>query len=141
MLPARKQFLDLLTAPGRLRAQEVEWRLGMSRQELQVVTSIEHIEEVRNSLPKERRHQVLSGQTRLKPLGNPSPAAEKFFLETEITQLEGDLVWLDKAVRTGRLHLRLKKARLKGKAKLNEEKTEISNTTTDSESADLGTGI
>ena len=107
MNEAQKQFLELLHPPGRLTADQTVWRLGLTRSELRVVSSAQIIAAVRESLPKPDRAAVLSEETRLRPLGNPTQSCEKFYWEARIAELEKDEVWLHKALLTVRLYRRL----------------------------------
>jgi hypothetical protein len=107
---AQKQFLELLHPPGRLKADQTVWRLGLTRSELRIVSSAQNIAAVRESLPKADRAKVLSEETRLRPLGNPTQSCEKFYLESRISELEKDEIWLHKALLTVRLYRRLPRA-------------------------------
>ena len=109
MSPELKTFLHLLRPPSRLTGEQVQWRFGMTRDEVRIISSPDTINRIRDSLSPKERNGVLSNATRLRPLGNPSKMATKYFFESEIARLEQDVDWLDKAVRTIRLYWQLKK--------------------------------
>lgn len=109
MSPELKTFLHMLRPPSRLNGEQVQWRLGMNREEVRIISSPDTINRIRESLTPKERNGVLSSATRLRPLGNPAKMATKYFFESEITRLEQDVDWLDKAVRTIRLYWKLKK--------------------------------
>jgi hypothetical protein len=111
MSPELKKFLHLLRPPSRLTGEQVAWRLGMTRDEVRIVSSPEIIDRIHEALPPKERIRVLSSATALCPLGNPALMVTKYFWEPEITRLEQDVEWLDKAVRTIREYWRQKKAR------------------------------
>jgi len=111
--PDFKSFMNQVHPPFRLAGEEVGWRFGMNREEVRIISSLAEIARVREALPDNEKDLVLRSATRLKPLGTPSVAAEKFFLEDEIAHLAGDEAWLDRAVRTIRLYWKLKKKRRK----------------------------
>lgn len=98
-------------SPARLTGEHVGWRLGMTRDEVRIVSSLEIISRIRAEIPSQERHLVLSSATRLRPLGDPTVMATKYFSENEVSHMERDLEWLDKAVRTIRLYWILKKRR------------------------------
>lgn len=114
-----KAFMNLRFPPARLTGEQVMWRFGMTRDEVRIISSPEVINRIRESLSPKDRNQVLSNATRLRPLGNPAPMATKYFQEAEIARLEGDIEWLDKAVRTIREYWRLKK---RNKKEMKEER-------------------
>jgi len=64
MNPERKEFLNLLSLPGRISATEAAWKLGFETDHITILTS--------------------AGL--LKPLGHPPPGAMKFFAAVEIEQ-------------------------------------------------------
>lgn len=109
MSPELKTFLHTLRPPSRLNGEQVQWRLGLNREEVRIISSAETINRIRESLTPKERNLVLSGATRLRSLGNPAKMATKYFWEHEISRLEQDVDWLDKAVRTIREYWKLKK--------------------------------
>jgi hypothetical protein len=119
MSPELKACLHLLRPPMRLTGEQVRWRLGMTRDEVRIISSPAIVDRVREALPAKERIHVLSNATVLRPLGNPSAMAAKYFWEAEISRLEQDEEWLDKAVRTIREYWRQKKAR-KGNSQMDE---------------------
>ena len=109
MNPELKAFLHMFRPPSRLTGEQVQWRFGMTRDEVRIISSPDTVNRIRESLSPKERNGVLSNATRLRPLGNPAKMATKYFFESEITRLEQDVEWLDKAVRTIRLYWKLKK--------------------------------
>ena len=109
MNPAFKEFMHRLHPPARLTGEQTGWRLGLNRDEVRIISSPEIIQRVRESLSPKEQKLVLSSATRLRPLGNPSQPATKYFHEAEVARLEQDPAWLDKAARTIRLYWKLKK--------------------------------
>ena len=97
--------------PARLTGEQVGWRLGLNRDEVRIISSSEVITRIRAEIPPNECHLVLSSATRLRPLGDPTVMAAKFFWENEVSRLEQDSKWLDKAVRTIRQYWILKKRR------------------------------
>jgi hypothetical protein len=89
MNPERKEFLNLLSPPGRINATETAWKLGFEPDHIPILVS--------------------AGQ--LKPLGNPPPGAVKFFLAVEIEQKKNDLKWMNKATELIRLKVKDKNER------------------------------
>jgi hypothetical protein len=81
MNPERKEFLNLLSLPGRISATEAAWKLGFETDHITILTS--------------------AGL--LKPLGHPPPGAMKFFAAVEIEQKKNDAKWLNKASEVIRL--------------------------------------
>jgi hypothetical protein len=81
MNPERKEFLNLLSLPGRISATEAAWKLGFETDHITILTS--------------------AGL--LKPLGHPPPGAMKFFAAVEIEQKKNDAKWLTKASEVIRL--------------------------------------
>jgi hypothetical protein len=81
MNPERKEFLNLLSLPGRISATEAAWKLGFETDHITILTS--------------------AGL--LKPLGHPPPGAMKFFAAVEIEQKKNDAKWLNKASEVVRL--------------------------------------
>jgi hypothetical protein len=84
-----KDFLNLLSPPGRLTATEAAWKLGFEP---------DHI-------------PILIQAGLLKPLGNPPPGAMKFFLTAEIEQKKIDAKWMAKASEVVRLKVKDKNER------------------------------
>lgn len=109
MSPEFKAFMCQLHPPARLTGEQVAWRLGMTRDEVRIISSLDIIDRIRLALPPKERNQCLSSATRLRPLGDPAQMATKWFMEAEVVRLEQDVEWLDKAVRTVREYWRLKK--------------------------------
>jgi len=89
MNPERKEFLNLLSPPGRINATETAWKLGFEP---------DHI-------------PILVSAGLLKPLGNPPPGSMKFFLTAEIEQKKNDLKWMNKATELIRLKVKDKNER------------------------------
>ena len=89
MNPERKDFLNLLSPPGRLTATETAWKLGFEP---------DHI-------------PMLVGAGLLKPLGHPPEGAMKFFLAAEIEQKKIDGKWMTKACEVVRLKWKEKNER------------------------------
>ncbi|MBU6411565.1 MAG: hypothetical protein KGR98_14370 [Verrucomicrobia bacterium] len=81
MNPERKEFLNLLSLPGRINATEAAWRLGFEP---------DHV-------------SILVSAGLLKPLGNPPAGAMKFFLAADIEQKKADAKWFTKASEAIRL--------------------------------------
>lgn len=119
MSPELKAFLYLLRPPMRLTGEQVRWRLGMTRDEVRIISSPDIVDRIRETLPPKERNHVLSSANVLRPLGNPSAMAAKYFWEPEISRLEQDVEWLDKAARTIREYWRQKKT-WKGNTKIDE---------------------
>jgi hypothetical protein len=105
------EFMSRRHSPGRLTAEQVRWRLGMTRDEVRIISSEEIVLEVRGSLPKKDQVGVLSSKDLLHYLGHPSQQADKFYLASLVRRLELDAAWLDRAIRTIRLYWRLKHKR------------------------------
>lgn len=103
------QLLNRSFLGGFLSAQETAWLLGISTDELRIISQAKAIDALWEVLnPKERR-RVLSKVTMLAPLGSPTKNAEKRW-DPDIVHARGaDVEWLDKAIRTIRLHLALVK--------------------------------
>ena len=89
MNPERKDFLNLLSPPGRINATETAWKLGFEP---------DHI-------------PILVSAGLLKPLGHPPPGAVKFFLTAEIEQKKNDAKWMTKACEIVRLKVKDKNER------------------------------
>ena len=89
MNPERKEFLNLLSPPGRINATETAWKIGFEP---------DHI-------------PILVSAGLLKPLGNPPPGSMKFFLTVEIEQKKNDLKWMNKATELIRLKVKDKNER------------------------------
>jgi hypothetical protein len=89
MNPERKEFLNLLSPPGRINATETAWKLGFEP---------DHI-------------PILVSAGLLKPLGHPPPGAMKFFLTAEIEQKKSDAKWMTKATELIRLKVKDKNER------------------------------
>ena len=89
MNPERREFLNLLSLPGRINATEAAWRLGFEP---------DHI-------------SILVSAGLLKPLGNPPVGAMKFFLTTDIEQKKADAKWFTKASEIIRLKWKEKNER------------------------------
>jgi len=89
MNPERKEFLNLLSPPGRINTTETAWKLGFET---------DHI-------------AILVSAGLLKPLGNPPPGSMKFFLTAEIEQKKNDLKWMNKATELIRLKVKDKNER------------------------------
>lgn len=89
MNPERKEFLNLLSLPGRITATEAAWRLGFEP---------DHV-------------PILVGAGLLKPLGNPPPGAMKYFLSCEVEQKKNDGKWFTKASEVIRLKWKEKNER------------------------------
>ena len=81
MNPERKEFLNLLSLPGRISATEAAWKLGFETDHITILTS--------------------AGM--LKPLGHPPSGAMKFFAAVDIEQKRNDAKWLNKASEVIRL--------------------------------------
>ena len=84
MNPERRDFLNLLSPPGRSNTDETAWKLGFEP---------DHI-------------AILVSEGMLKPLGNPPPGSMKFFFTAEIEQKKNDRKWMTKA--TERIRLKIK---------------------------------
>jgi hypothetical protein len=89
MNPERREFLNLLSPPGRLTATETAWKLGFEP---------EHI-------------PILVGAGLLQPLGHPPASAMKFFLTAEVEQKKNDAKWMTSACEAIRLKWKEKNAR------------------------------
>ena len=89
MNPERKEFLNLLSLPGRISATEAAWKLGFETDHITILTS--------------------AGL--LKPLGHPPPGAMKFFAAVEIEQKKNDAKWMTKACEIVRLKVKDKNER------------------------------
>jgi len=89
MNPERKEFLNLLSPPGRINATETAWKLGFEP---------DHI-------------PILVSAGLLKPLGHPPPGAMKFFLTAGIEQKKSDAKWMTKACEIIRLKVKDKNER------------------------------
>jgi hypothetical protein len=89
MNPERKEFLNLVSLPGRISATEAAWRLGFETDHITILTS--------------------AGL--LKPLGHPPPGSMKFFAAVEIEQVRNDAKWLNKATELIRLKVKDKNER------------------------------
>lgn len=89
MNPERKEFLNLISLPGRVNAAETAWRLGFEP---------DHI-------------PILVSAGLLKPLGNPPAGAVKFFLAIEVEQKKADAKWMTKASEVIRLKWKEKNER------------------------------
>jgi len=85
----RREFLNLLSPPGRFNATETAWKLGFEP---------EHI-------------PMLIHAGLLKPLGNPTQGAVKYFLAAEIEQKKNDAKWMNKATEAIRLKIKDKNDR------------------------------
>ena len=111
MNPDFKKFMSLRFPPARLSGEQVGWRFGMTRDEVRIVSSAEIISRIRSEMPAKELRFVLSGASRLRPLGDPSAMATKYFCEAEVSHLENDPEWLDRAVWTIRQYWIGKKKR------------------------------
>jgi hypothetical protein len=89
MNPERKEFLNLLSPPGRVNANEAAWKLGFEP---------DHI-------------PILVSAGLLKPIGNPPPGAMKFFLTAVIELNKNDAKWMTKASEAVRLKWKEKNER------------------------------
>ncbi len=89
MNPERREFLNLLSAPGRLTATETAWKLGFEP----------------DYIP------ILVGAGLLRPLGHPPAGAVKFFMTAEIEQKKADFKWMSRACEVIRLKWREKNER------------------------------
>jgi len=89
MNPERKEFLNLVSPPGRLNATEAAWKLGFEPDHIPILVSADM----------------------LKPLGHPPPGAMKFFLTAEIEQKKNDAKWMAKASEIVRLKIKDKNER------------------------------
>jgi hypothetical protein len=74
----REKFLNLRQLPARLNTEETAWYLGFGTKE------IPHLTKARL----------------LKPLGNPSRCATKFFATVRLRRLRDDEPWLNRACAT-----------------------------------------
>ena len=110
MLEQKKQFLNFKHPPGRLTAQEAAWVLGMTVEEIRVVSSESIILRLRAESSSKDRAHLLTEQRRLKALGNPQPRSVKFFSEVDVSNLASDINWLHRAVFTIRTYWRVKKS-------------------------------
>ncbi len=94
MKEERFQFLTLLgQPPARLNAEQAAWVLNCQVHDI----------------------SILVAARILKPLGNPSPNAIKFFATSEITELMKDRTWLVKVTNTVNQHWHQQNARKKNK--------------------------
>ena len=84
MNPERRDFLNLLSPPGRSNSDEAAWKLGFEP---------DHI-------------AILVNERMLDPLGNPPPGSMKFFFTADIEQKKNDRKWMAKA--TERIRLKIK---------------------------------
>jgi hypothetical protein len=75
MNPERRDFLNLLSPPGRSNSDEAAWKLGFEP---------DHI-------------AILVNEGMLKPLGNPPPGSMKFFFTADIEEMKKDRKWMGKA--------------------------------------------
>jgi hypothetical protein len=89
MNPERKDFLNLLSPPGRSSAAETAWKLGFDT---------DHI-------------TILVSAGLLKPLGSPPPGSMKFFFTADVEQKKNDLKWMTKATELIRLKIKDKNER------------------------------
>ncbi len=89
MNPERREFLNLLSAPGRLTATETAWKLGFEP---------DHV-------------PILVGAGLLQPLGHPPASAMKFFLTAEVEQKKNDAKWMTRACEVVRLKWKQKNQR------------------------------
>jgi hypothetical protein len=89
MNPERRDFLNLLSPPGRSSVAETAWKLGFDA---------DHI-------------TILVSAGLLKPLGNPPPGSMKFFFTADIEQKKNDLKWMTKATELIRLKVKDKNER------------------------------
>ena len=89
MNPERRDFLNLLSPPGRSNSDEAAWKLGFET---------DHI-------------TILVNAGMLKPLGNPPPGSMKFFFTADIEQKKNNLKWMNKATELIRLKIKDKNER------------------------------
>jgi hypothetical protein len=89
MNPERRDFLNLLSPPGRSNTDETAWKLGFEP---------DHI-------------AILVNEDMLKPLGDPPPGAMKFFFTADIEQKKNDRKWMNKATELIRLKIKDKNER------------------------------
>ncbi len=89
MNPERREFLNLLSPPGRLTTTEAAWKLGFEP----------------GHIP------ILVGAGLLQPLGHPPASAMKFFLAAEIEQKKNDAQWMTRACEVIRLKWKQKNER------------------------------
>jgi hypothetical protein len=86
MDPQREKFLNLKILPARLNVQEVGWLLGFATHDI----------------------PILVAKGLLKPLGQPTTNAIKFFALASLQELREDPRWLGRATETICQHWRLK---------------------------------
>ena len=89
MNPERRDFLNLLSPPGRSNSDEAAWKLGVEP---------DHI-------------AILVSEGMLKPLGNPPPGSMKFFFTADIEEKKNDRKWMSKATELIRLKIKDKNER------------------------------
>jgi hypothetical protein len=109
MLEQRKTFMALAHVPGRLTAVEVAWALGLTPEQVRIVSSGEVIARLRGLASQSERKLLLTESLRLKPLGSPAPRAVKFYAAVDVHRLSRDEQWLDRAIYTIRLYWIFKK--------------------------------
>lgn len=109
MLEQRKTFLALTQVPGRLTAAEAAWALGLTPDELRIVSSGEVLARLRAVASQAERKLLLTESLRLKPLGSPAPRAVKFFASVDVERVSRDEQWLDRAIYTIRVYWVFKK--------------------------------
>ena len=111
-----RTVLNLTRLPGRLTAAQAAEVLGLTVDEVRILSSASVLDRLRDQADPQAGKGLLPSSHRLRAIGNPATRAVKFYYAAAIEKLAADPAWADRACRS--LHHYWKQ-----KKKLNYDKT------------------